>query len=105
MHSTVSDHYRLLGVAAKYDFGQIFALAGVEFVGAYSQSLADPTGAEIKNQKPLGFVIQSGYKLTPNISADIRVSLVSYSEDSVGGVVNDVSGNKRSQMDFAIGVS
>ncbi len=95
----------LLGVGGGYSIGKIKLLAGVEFLGSYVQAKVDPSGNEIKNQKPFGWLIQSGYEVFPSLSADFRLASVVYSQDEVAGKANNVSTDKRRQTDYSVGLS
>ena len=95
----------LLGVGGSYELEKFNFGAAFSFIGNYSLSLQDDAGFYIQYQKPIGIHLQAGYRVYKKITADLKFSTVSYAQDSIANVSNDVSTNKRTHWDLALGAT
>ena len=93
----------LLGVGASYDYDKFIFGGAFTFLGNYNLSKQDEAGFYIQYQKPIGIHLQAGYRVYKKITADLKYSMVTYSQDNIANVANDVSTNKRSHWDLALG--
>jgi hypothetical protein len=98
-------HTLLFGIGAAYRYQDFDFMAGFEFLGHHNLSKQDPLGQDVSYEHPLGFQLQAGYFVLPMVSVDFKFSLVSFKQDSVGGVTSDVSSDKRTHTDYALAVS
>ena len=95
----------LLGVGASYEWLKFNFGAAFTFIGNYSLSLQDTAGFYAQFQKPIGVNLQAGYRVYKKLTADLKFSTVSYAQDNVANVANDVSTNKRTHWDLALGAT
>jgi hypothetical protein len=104
-NQNLKGHTLLFGIGAAYRYQDFDFMAGFEFLGHHNLSNPDPLGQDISYQHPIGFQLQAGYFVLPMVSVDFKFSLVSFKQDSVGGVTSDVSSDKRTHTDYALAVS
>ena len=93
----------LLGVGGSYEYEKLIFGGAFTFLGNYSQSKQDTAGYYDQYQKPIGIHLQAGYRVYKKITADLKYSVVTYAQDNIANTANDVSTNKRSHWDLALG--
>ena len=95
----------LLGLGGEYSLGMLTFSAAIDFIGKHKQGLNTTAGDESSYKKPLGFKLGAGYRIAPMIDVDALISLTSYSTNELAGADVDISSNKVTHLNFALGMS
>ncbi|MDZ4676411.1 MAG: hypothetical protein SGI74_02790 [Oligoflexia bacterium] len=95
----------LIGVGTTYHWTRWDFLAGIEFLGTFTQSEKSADDKVSAFTKPLGFRLGSSYYFKNNWSADALFHYVHYSTNTLGGSNRDISSDRMRFITLALGVS
>ena len=93
----------LVGVGAEYQILAWTFSAGFNFLGNYSISANNSAGQSVSYKKPIGFLLKAGYFIIPMVSIDGSFQTTSYGTTTVASTDSDISANKLSETNFAVG--